>query len=106
MTETPLIAQGALALQSATATPTMSNNMNAGKIQKTAEDFEAFFLGQMLQPMFASIDTSGPFGGGHAEKVWRSMMVDEIGKSIAKSGGIGLADSVQRSILAMQESSQ
>ena len=106
MTDTPLIAQGALALQSATAAPTMSKNINAENIQKTAEDFEAFFLGQMLQPMFASIDTSGPFGGGHAEKVWRSMMVDEIGKSIAKSGGIGLADSVQRAILTMQEASQ
>ena len=106
MTDTPLIAQGALALQSAAAKPPISKNMNVAKIQETAKDFEAFFLGQMLQPMFASIDTSAPFGGGHAEKVWRSMMVDEIGKSIAKSGGIGLADSVQRSILAMQEAAQ
>ena len=60
----------------------------------------------MLQPMFASIGTSGPFGGGHAEKIWRSMMVDEIGKSITKSGGIGLSESVQRSIIQMQEASQ
>ena len=103
MTDTPLIAQGSLALQSLAAAPSVSKNMNAEKIQKTAEDFEAFFLGQMLQPMFANIGTSGPFGGGHAEKVWRSMMVDEIGKSVAKSGGIGLADSVQRAIIAMQE---
>ncbi len=106
MTDTPLIARGALALQSAASVPNVPKNMNAEKIQKTAEDFEAFFLGQMLQPMFASIGTSGPFGGGHAEKVWRSMMVDEIGKSVAKSGGIGLADSVQRAIIAMQEVSK
>ena len=106
MTETTLISQGSLALQSGQTAPSISKSLDADKIRKTAQDFEAFFLGQMLQPMFSSIGTSGPFGGGHAEKVWRSMMVDEIGKSIAENGGLGLADSVQRSILRMQEVSQ
>ncbi len=101
-----IISEGVSALQSTQKTPQISKNLNADKIKKTSEDFEAFFLGQMLQPMFASIDTSGPFGGGHAEKIWRSMMVDEIGKSITKSGGIGLSESVQRSIIQMQEASQ
>ena len=101
-----IISEGVSALQSTQKTPQISKNLNADKIKKTSEDFEAFFLGQMLQPMFASIGTSGPFGGGHAEKIWRSMMVDEIGKSITKSGGIGLSESVQRSIIQMQEASQ
>jgi flagellar protein FlgJ len=56
-----------------------------------------------LQPMFADLSTDGPFGGGHAEKIWRAMMVDEVGKAMAKSGGIGLADYVQREILRVQE---
>ena len=101
-----IISEGVSVLQTTQKTPQISKNLNADKIKKTSEDFEAFFLGQMLQPMFASIDTSGPFGGGHAEKIWRSMMVDEIGKSITKSGGIGLSESVQRSIIQMQEASQ
>jgi len=106
MNDASIISQGALALQSGPQAPGISKNMDAEKIRKTAEDFEAFFLGQMLQPMFASIGTDGPMGGGHAEQVWRSMMVDEIGKSVAKSGGIGLADDVQAAILRMQEASQ
>ena len=73
------------------------------KARQTAIDFEAFFLGQMLQPMFANINPEPPFGGGHAEKIWRSMLVDEIGKAVANTGGIGIADSIQREILKMQE---
>ena len=34
------------------------------------------------------------------------MMVQEYGKAIARSGGIGIADSVQREILKMQENQQ
>ena len=57
----------------------------------------------MLQPMFADINSEPPFGGGHAEKIWRSMLVDELGKGMAKAGGIGIADSIQREMLRLQE---
>ena len=30
-------------------------------------------------------------------------MVDEMGKSMAEAGGIGIADSIQREILRLQE---
>ena len=74
--------------------------------RNVAEEFEAFFLGQMLQPMFSSVEPSKPFGGGHAEKIWKSLMVDEVGKSMAKNGGIGLADMIQRDLLKIQEVQQ
>jgi Rod binding domain-containing protein len=35
--------------------------------------------------------------------MWRSLMVDEYGKSMAKAGGIGLADSVMSEMLRLQE---
>ena len=57
-----------------------------------AEEFEAVFLSAMLEPMFSGIDVPEPFGGGNAEDTFRGMMVEEIGKSVAASGGIGLAD--------------
>ena len=81
----------------------MGNIDNAEKARDVAEKFEAFFLGQMLQPMFASIEPAEPFGGGHAEKIWKSLMVDEVGKSMAKNGGIGLADMIQTQLLQLQE---
>lgn len=68
-----------------------------------AQDFEAFFISQMLQPMFSEINTAPPFGGGNAERIWRSMMLDEYGNMIAKSGGIGVSDAVLGEMLKNQE---
>ncbi|SCA57876.1 Chemotactic signal-response protein CheL (modular protein) [Candidatus Terasakiella magnetica] len=73
------------------------------KIRETAVDFEAQFLSQMLQPMFEGLNATEPFGGGHAEKMWQGMLVNEYGSSLAKSGGIGLADEVERQLLRAQE---
>ncbi len=89
--------------QSTRVPPTLGKIDNTEKARDVAEKFEAFFLGQMLQPMFASIEPAKPFGGGHAEKIWKSLMVDEVGKSMAKNGGIGLADMIQRELLKDQE---
>lgn len=76
------------------------------KAKSTAKDFEAMFMTQMLQHMFAGIDQQkdGMFGGGHAEQMFRPMLLEEYGKMIANRGnGIGLADQVTRSLLATQE---
>lgn len=76
------------------------------KIQKGAQDFEAVALGEMMQPMFETVDTSGkPFGGGSAEKQFRSLQVLELGKQIAKEGGVGIAHQVYRTMQKMQEHS-
>ena len=76
----------------------------AEKTRKSAQDFEAMAVGQMLQPMFNTVDTSkGLFGGGKGEAAWKPMMVDEMAKMLAKSGGIGIADAVMKEMLHMQE---
>jgi len=71
--------------------------------QAVAKDFEAMFLAQMLKPMFDGIGTDGPFGGGNAERIYRSLLVQEYGKALADRGGIGLADAVAQEILRWQE---
>jgi flagellar protein FlgJ len=83
--------------------PSHIDAMQRKKIHQTAVDFEAQFLSQMLQPMFEGIEVDAPFGGGHAEKMWQSMLVNEYGKSLAQSGGIGLAEQVERQLLRAQE---
>jgi Rod binding domain-containing protein len=98
-----LITQGLTALQFATAAPEVSGHVDPMSSRRIAEDFEAVFIGQMLQPMFRSMEAEAPFGGGHAEQIWQSLMVDEIGKAISAQGGIGLADHVQFEILRAQE---
>lgn len=106
MMDNALIASGQMAMQATQVPPRIGRVDTAAQAEKVAQDFEAFFLGQVLQPMFANIDVEPPFGGGHAEQIWRSMMVDEMGKAMARAGGIGIADSVKREILRMQEAQQ
>ena len=75
---------------------------NAAKSRATAEDFEAVFLNTMFQQMFTNVG-DGPFSGGHGATIWRSFLTDEYAKSFVKAGGIGIADEVQRALLARQE---
>lgn len=79
---------------------------NVAKAKQAAQDFEAVFISQMMGQMFAGISADGPFGGGQGEEMFRSLMVDEYGKQIAAQGGIGLADSVTKSLLKHQEMAQ
>ena len=86
-----------------TKMPNMRAAQTHQQARKIAEDFEAVFLTQMLQPMFEGIKPEAPFGGGNSEAMWRSMQIEEYGKEITKSGGIGIADSVYREIIKLQE---
>lgn len=71
--------------------------------RQAAEDFEAFFVTTTLESMFEGVKTDGLFGGGTGEKIYRSMLFNEYGKLMAKSGTIGVSDQVMNSIIAMQE---
>jgi Rod binding domain-containing protein len=73
------------------------------KAWQAAQDFEAVFLNSMFSQMFTGIDGDGPFGGGQALGIWRSFLTDEYSKSFAKSGGIGIASEVYRTLMAQQE---
>ncbi len=78
---------------------------NEAKARKTAQDFESMFLEQTLERLFASGGAEGPLGdNGAGGEVYRSMLVKEYAGTIAKSGGIGIADQVYREILQFQES--
>lgn len=67
------------------------------------QDFEAVFLSQVFENMFAGVGTDSLFGGGNGETVYRSLLLQQYSKVAAKSGGIGIADAVQREILRTQE---
>jgi peptidoglycan hydrolase FlgJ len=57
------------------------------KAAQAAQDFEAMALGQMLAPMFETVDTAhGPFGGGAGEEAFKPMLVSEMAKQIASHG--------------------
>jgi flagellar protein FlgJ len=73
------------------------------KAMQTAREFESLFLAQFAQVMFQGIKSDGPFGGGPAEDIFKNLLAEEYGKTLARSGGVGIADSVYREILKFQE---
>lgn len=72
-------------------------------VREVAEQFEGMFLSQMFGHMFKGIKSDGLMGGGNGEAIFRDMLVQEYGKEVSKHGGIGLADSIERQLLALQE---
>lgn len=92
-----------LALNAAAAPKPPPTTASPARASEAAADFEALFLAQMIEHMFSGVETGGLFGGGPGEDMFRSMLFDEFGKTLAKAGGIGIADAVQREILKTQE---
>lgn len=90
------------ALAGAAKTPASAAELAMrGQIKETAQSFEASFLTQMMAPMFEGLG-DGEFSGGHGEQMVRGFLLDAMGKQIARSGGVGLAASVEREMLKMQ----
>lgn len=85
------------------STPAAAGTTDPTAARKTAEDFEAFFLSQSMDSMFAGINGDSVTGGGQSETVYRSLLIQQYAKVAAKSGGVGIADAVQREILRIQE---
>lgn len=91
-------------------TPTGSAALNTdysgldirAKLKSAARDFEGVLIGQLTNVLFESAPVSETFGGGQAEETFRSMLGDEVGKSIARRGGIGLAPAILDQLLKLQ----
>ena len=85
------------------ATPQPATTTDPTAAHQTAENFESFFLSQTFESMYSGVGTDSLFGGGNAETVYRSLLLQEYSKVAAKAGGVGIADAVQREILQAQE---
>ena len=71
--------------------------------REASEQFESMFLAQMLQHMSAGIKTDGPFGGGHSEGIYRSLLNEQYAEQMSKGSGIGIADAIYREMIKLQE---
>ena len=87
---------------SAPAAP-RSGTFSEAEARAVGEDFEAVFLSEMLRPIFETVEADSLFGGGSGERVTKTLLIDEYGKAIAKSGGVGIADAVARELIKTQE---
>jgi flagellar protein FlgJ len=75
-------------------------NQDQKKLKKAAQEFEAIFVQQMLDAMDKTVDRKDSFlNGGSSEEYFRSMLNEEISKSMTTrqgGSGFGLAESIYR----------
>jgi peptidoglycan hydrolase FlgJ len=85
------------------AAPTIDAK-DLARIKASAEDFEAFFVTHAFEDMYGDLSSDPLFGGGEAENIFRSFLLQEYGKQVARTGGVGVSDMVQKQLLQLQES--
>jgi peptidoglycan hydrolase FlgJ len=69
---------------------TPSKRQDETKLKDACQQFESLFLSQILKEMKKSIPKSD--GESKDKEMYDDMMYDEISKSMASSGGIGMAN--------------
>jgi Rod binding domain-containing protein len=76
------------------------------KLMHQAKDLEGVFLNTLMKEMFSTIgnDTNSDTGDGDfAQSTWRDMQAEQLSNAVADQGGVGLANQLMPSLLAMQE---
>jgi flagellar protein FlgJ len=86
--------------------PRGGSKLNEAGIEKVAEDFEAFFAGTYFEQMFSGMEPDPLTGGGEGETMFRSLMIQEYGKAVARQHKLGIADVVKSQLLRLQETQQ
>jgi Rod binding domain-containing protein len=73
------------------------------KLWSIAQDFESVFLGSMFSQITNELKGEGPLGNqGTGSEAWRSMLTEELGKTVAQSGGVGIAPQIYSELIHLQ----
>ncbi len=72
-------------------TTTPSEPEKEAGLRKSAQEFEAAFIGQMLT--FSGLDKALMSGGGEDVSAFTSFYIESFSEQIAEKGGFGLAES-------------
>jgi Rod binding domain-containing protein len=79
------------------ALPAVPDGAEGKRLRQVAQDFEAIILSQMLASMRAAAGKG--VLGGKGQQLYQQMMDDELGRVLARSGGLGLADVLMRDLV-------
>lgn len=73
------------------------------KMKEKAQEFESYFLQQFISLTMPDMSDDPIFGGGFAEQTFNTKLQEEMGKSMAQKGGLGLTQRVYAELLKAQE---
>ena len=72
------------------------------KLMEVARQLEASFLAEMLKAAGVG-EARQTFGGGAGEDHFSSFLVQEYAEATVQAGGLGLAESIYRSLIQVKE---
>lgn len=96
------MSQGKLGMEKLAASNAVKSAKTNAKLERAAKEFESVFISEMMKPMFEGLETDGLFGGGQGEKIFRGIMLQEVGKVIASSDRVGIAPKIKDAMIRMQ----
>ena len=74
-------------------------------VRATAEQFEAYFIQQMMKAMRETVEKSDMVDQGHME-MYQDLMDKEVSLQMVRRGGMGLADMLEKQLLQQQAQAQ
>jgi len=69
------------------------------RLKKAVQEFEALFLTQMLQEMRKTVPEGGLFEHSGQDRMYESMMDEQLGYQLAQGRGMGLSQALYRQLL-------
>lgn len=69
------------------------------RLKKAVQDFEALFLTQLLQEMRKTVPEGGLFERSGPDRMYESMMDEQLGFQLAQGRGVGLSQALYRQLL-------
>ena len=69
-----------------------ADKTDEARLEKACNDFEAIILNKIFSAMRKSVPEGGLFEKSYGEKIYQSMLDEELSKNIAHSKGMGLGE--------------
>lgn len=83
----------------------LPNATKQQKMEKAAEEFEAFYVYQMLQETQPEVDLDSDFSGGAVEQAFRPILNQYLADEIVQAGGVGLKENILNQMKKYEEAS-
>jgi flagellar protein FlgJ len=80
-----------------------SSKFDQEKLKKVCVEIESLFISQLLQFMRRTVPQGGLWGKGPGKDIYETLFDQELSKSLAKRGGLGLGNLVYKQMIKGEE---
>jgi flagellar protein FlgJ len=99
----PINRVGSTIPKSASSPGFQAPKLDKEKLKKACGEIESLFISQMLQFMRRTIPQSGLLGNGPGKDIYETLFDQELSKSLAKKGGMGLGNMIYKQMIKREE---